>query len=385
MEELIMQKNDELVMKLLHFFITEHGYSPIVLKGAKNEIWLENLNSEYKIVRIASNYIHNNEQLEYDFFRTKQIIKKIKKKTFSFNMHALVLFINIGENVDFPKYIHKEELDSADIKNITDLKKYDFITSEYPNITKKTNFKEKGAELFSKITKEITSTSERTSLEAEEIFKSKKPYATVSLVIINMVVFLLMYLFGNGSTNVGTLLNFGANYGPLVRNGEYFRLITAAFLHAGLLHLLFNCYALYIVGAQIESFLGKTKFLLIYFFSALAASLMSMLFYDGLSVGASGAIFGLFGALLYFGYHYRVYLGNVLKSQIIPLILINLLFGFVVSGVDNAAHIGGLIGGLLMTMTVGIKYKSDSFEKINGLILSIMYILFLTIIGFNII
>ena len=75
-----MSKNDELVFKLLHYFITNKGYNPVILHGAKDEIWLENLNSDYKIVRLVSNYIHNNEQLETDLFRTNQIMKTIKKK-----------------------------------------------------------------------------------------------------------------------------------------------------------------------------------------------------------------------------------------------------------------------------------------------------------------
>ena len=102
---------------------------------------------------------------------------------------------------------------------------------------------------------------------------------------------------------------------------------------------------------------------------------------NGASLGASGAIFGLFGALLYFGYHYRLYLGNVLKSQIIPFILFNLILGFMNSGVDNAAHIGGLIGGVLMMMATGVDYKSATFEKVNGVIVSILYLAFLIYMG----
>ena len=96
MELASVEKMDELVMKLLHYFITEKSYNPIVLHGAKNEIWLENLEEDYKIVRIVSNYIHNDEQLDYDIFRTKQIMKRIKKKTFSLNLKTLSIFINLG-------------------------------------------------------------------------------------------------------------------------------------------------------------------------------------------------------------------------------------------------------------------------------------------------
>ena len=83
------------------------------------------------------------------------------------------------------------------------------------------------------------------------------------------------------------------------------------------------------------------------------------------------------GSLLYFGYHYRVYLGSVLKSQIIPLILFNLLIGFITPGIDNFAHIGGLIGGALATVAVGVKYKSTKFEMINGWIVLIILMAFL--------
>ena len=72
---------DEMVMKLLHYFITEKNYNPVVLHGAQEEIWLENMDNDYKIVRIVSNYIHNNEQLDFDLFKTQKIVSNIKKKT----------------------------------------------------------------------------------------------------------------------------------------------------------------------------------------------------------------------------------------------------------------------------------------------------------------
>ena len=102
------------------------------------------------------------------------------------------------------------------------------------------------------------------------------------------------------------------------------------------------------------------------------------------SVGASGAIFGLMGSLLYFGYHYRVYLGTVIRSQIIPIILLNLLIGFTSGGeIDNFAHIGGLIGGALITMAVGVKYKSSKAEMINGWIVSLILMAFMFFVAFN--
>lgn len=373
-------KSDEIVMKLLHYFITEKGYNPIVLHGAKDEIWLENLNSDYKIVRIVSNYIHNNEQFDFDLFKTKKIVKKIQKTTFSLNMNTLSIFINLGENVNIKETYRN--IDIVNLKEFDDIKQYKTVMEVFPDIIKKSKIKEKGMELFFKLTSEINKKNEQEGIKVEEIFKPKKPIITVSLIIINVIVFILMYILGKGSQDAFTLIKFGAFQKDLILGGEYYRLITSAFLHIGIFHLLFNCYALYVIGRQLESFLGKIKFLIIYLVSALCGSLMSMIFPISISAGASGAIFGLLGSLLYFGYNYRVYLGTVLKSQIIPLILINLIFGFMVSGINNAAHIGGLIGGILITMSLGIKYKSKKSEQINGIVLLSLFLGFLIYMGF---
>ena len=382
MAELVVNKNDEVVMLLLHYFITEQGYNPIVLHGANNEIWLENLDRPYKVVRIVTNYIHNNEQLDFDIFKTKQIIKKIKSKTLSLKVKSISLFLNLGENVSLDKFID-DSTKLANISSLDDLKKYDFINENFPNMTSKMSYKEKGIELFTKLTGDLNKRSEKNAKSAEDLFRLKKPIVTYALIYINVIIFLLMHIIGNGSLDSNTLINFGASLDSRVLGGEYYRLITNSFVHIGLPHIMFNMYALYIIGHQIESFLGKSKFLIIYLFSALTGSLLSLAFSSNtISAGASGAIFGLLGALLYFGYHYRIYLGGVMKSQIIPLVILNLLLGFILSGIDNAGHIGGLIGGVLMTMALGIKDKSSNTDRINGIILSTIFTTFLLYLVF---
>ena len=105
----IETKNDELVMKLLHYFITDKDYNPIVLHGAKNEIWLENLESDYPIIRIVTDYIHNDEQFQFDLLKTRSILKKIKKKTISMNMEMISFYLNLGDNVTLIKEKQKFE------------------------------------------------------------------------------------------------------------------------------------------------------------------------------------------------------------------------------------------------------------------------------------
>ena len=371
MEQIVISKNDDIVMRLLHFFITEKEYNPIILHGAKDEIWLEKLDENYQIIRIVSGYIHNNEQLDFDIYRTKQIAKKIKRKTFSFNgMNILSIFVNLGDNVDIKEYTHLNKIDCVDIKTINDINKYNFVIEEFPSILKESNYKEKGLELFVKITDDIAKKNEAENAKNEEVFKQKKPFITIGLIAINILIFFLGHI--DIDIVEHTYLSFD-------QKSEYYRIITTAFTHYDIFHLLFNMYALYIVGPQIENFFGKFKFLIIYFFSIITSSLLSLTFMTdgGGSLGASGAIFGLFGSLLIFGYHYRIYLGNTLKSQLIPLIIFNLLLGFVLQEIDNAAHIGGLVGGILITMAVGVKYKTNKTEKINGYVLSLIMLCFL--------
>lgn len=388
--ETTVNELDEKVMKLLHFFITEQGYNPIILRGAKNEIWLENLESDYGIVRIVTNYIHNDEQFDFDLFKTNQIMKKIKKKTLSVNLKTLSIFLNLGDNVAELKedQYNFGNIDCIKINEIDDLNNYKFLTNIFPNISVSTKFKEKGTELFLKITQDINKKNEEETKQAEELFKIKKPIMTYILIFINILVFLLMYILGKGSTNAQTLVDFGGLV-PGYVNGthgiyEIYRFITSIFLHNGIIHLVFNMYALYILGPQLESFFGKCKFTIIYLVSGIAGNLLSLLFLTNntVSVGASGAIFGLMGALLYFGYHYRVYLGTVIKSQIIPIIILNLGLGMLTKGINNFAHIGGLVGGVLISMILGVKYKSKVSDKINGIIMSLIYFGFMIYMGF---
>lgn len=379
-EELMKDEKNVITMKLLHYFITEKNYNPIILQGVDNEIWLENLNSDCEVVRIVSGYIHNDEQFDFDVFKTKRILKKIKKKTFTFNLNVLSIFLDMGENI-------KEELNKdshlmcVKVNDEADIKKSSIIKKVFPDLSDKMKFSEKGLELFMKITGDINKHNKEDASKLESVFKSKVPYITYFLIAVNVIFYVVPMLLGSDVYQY--IIDAYCIHGPSIRAGQYYRLLTGIFLHGNIVHLLFNCYALYVLGGQIESFFGKFKYIIIYLFSGLTGSLLSITLSGNVgSIGASGAIFGLMGALLYFGYHYRVYLGNVIKSQIVPLILLNLAIGFISSGIDNWGHIGGLIGGIVITMALGVKEKSSNFEKINGWIICIIFLIFLMFMGF---
>ena len=377
-----LNKNDEIVMKLLHYFIIEQNYNPVILHGAKDEIWLEKSDGDYKIIRIVSNYIHNNEQLGFDIYKTKQIIKKIRKKMFLFKVPSLSIFVNLGDSVDIES-IKDNNITLAELTKFEDIKKYDSIINTFPNILEVESNTKEGIELFVKLTNEINMKNQVENEKAEEIFSKKRPVITYVLILINLIMFIVTVLDCNDFFNIST--NTIYKYGGLVSVdylssvSDYTRIFTSGFLHAGFIHFIFNMYALYVIGPQIESFFGKFKYTIIYMGSLIFGNLLSLLFLNGnvISCGASGAIFGLLGSLLYFGYHYRVYLSDVIRSQIIPLIAINLVIGIMLSGINVIAHIGGLIGGFLVSKAVGVKYKSTKVDQVNGIIMSLVFAGFL--------
>lgn len=376
--EILMDDKNVLVMKLLHYFIIDKNYNPIILQGVENEIWLENLEEDYKVVRIVSSYIHNDEQFNFDMFKTKRIVKKIKKKTLSFNINTLSIFLDLGDNVS--QDIHAiPNVECVKINTESDFKKSEVIKKEFPDLTKKLKYSEEGIALFAKITSDINEHNKKDAKKINAVFKNKFPMITYWLIAVNVILYVIPILFGQ----YNDLINNYSVWGPAIREGQYYRLLTGIFLHGGILHLLFNCYALYVIGAQVENFLGRIKFIIIYLVSGITGALFSVIFGGNFaSIGASGAIFGLLGSLVYFGYHYRVYLGTVIKSQIIPLIVLNLLLGFCVSGIDNFAHVGGLIGGTLMSIALGVKDKSSWFERINGWIITIIFLVFTIYMAF---
>ena len=380
MSTIVMNKRDELIMKLVHYFITEENYNPIVVNGVKDEIWLENNDGPYRIIRINSNNIFNKEQLKYDYFKTASIVKQIKKKTFSFSVNTLNILLDVNEDLEVE--------DFKNIKAVTIRNDDPNITSEgileaFPKINEKLLKDTDGIDLIINVTKGINEKTAKENKAYENTFKPKKIIVTPILIFLCVLAFIVEIFINGwqglfGISNL-TALIMGANYAPAVKAGQVFRLVTHIFLHGSLVHLLVNMYSLNIIGTQIETYIGKVKYLIIFLLSGICGGLLSCVCSGGnLSVGASGAIFGLLGAMVYFGYHYRLFLGNVLKNQIIPIIILNLMIGFMLSGIDNYGHIGGLIGGIFVTMMVGIKDKSKLSERINGAICFLIYVGFMS-------
>lgn len=200
-----------------------------------------------------------------------------------------------------------------------------------------------------------------------EILKPKEGYfITPILIYANIGIYLIMSLMGLGfiSFKGQDLLQFGANFGPLTKSGEWWRLLTSTFLHGGLMHLLANMYGLLFVGVFLEPLLGRTKYLIAYLLIGILASGASVWWYDAtVSVGASGAIFGLYGIFLALLLT-KIFPPDFAKSFLISTAIFvgfNLLMGLT-GGIDNAAHIGGLVSGFVVGLILYpiIKKQTES-------------------------
>lgn len=371
MDKVNVRKQDEMLMSLVHYFVTKEGYAPIYVQGVKDEIWLENIDGPYRIIRINGNYIHNDEQYKYDEFKIKNIMRQIKKKTLSFKVNTLNINLNVADRV---KLESEKNIDNIFINNIEDIKKNKEINQIFPSIKNELFDNKTGLDLILNVTNDINKKTETDNKKYEKIFSRKKILMTYIIIGLCIIMHIVVTLMGKNTFNYILL---GANNIELLKVGQVYRLITYGFLHGSIVHLLTNMYCLYVIGSQVENNLDRKRFLIIYFVSMISGGLLSTLFNDGISIGASGAIFGLLGSLLYFGFHFRLYLSEALRTRIIPVIVLNLVIGFAVPGIDVACHIGGLIGGFLSAMMVGIPDINNKKDKVNGTVLLLIFIGFM--------
>lgn len=222
--------------------------------------------------------------------------------------------------------------------------------------------------------------------EYEFEFKTKVPVVTYAFITINILVYILIYLYSikSGTSYTELLYDFGAKVNSKILTGEYFRFITPIFLHANITHLLINCYSLYAVGVSVEKIFGRFKFLTVYMIAGILGNIASFMFSPNWGIGASGAIFGLLGALLYFGLERPALFKKFFGHNILVMIVINLTYGFSTTGIDNFAHIGGLIGGFLASGIISKSEKSRWYlNRYIYLILTIIITVSGIAYGFN--
>lgn len=190
----------------------------------------------------------------------------------------------------------------------------------------------------------------------------KKQPVTVFLILVNVLVFFTVELTG-GSDDTMHMFRCGAAYTPAVLQGEYYRIFTSMFLHFGPQHLGNNMLVLFVLGGRLERTVGKLKYLLIYLLGGMGGNLLSI-FLElnngdfAVSAGASGAVFAVMGAMIYAVIRGRGHIEDLSARQVVIMAVFSLYFGFASEGVDNAAHVGGLICGFIMAVLLYHPFKT---------------------------
>jgi rhomboid protease GluP len=236
--------------------------------------------------------------------------------------------------------------------------------------------------------------------EPREVLGGLIPHAhftTVLILLINFGLYVATAIYATQSGRGGgffdldstTLFFFGAKYrAAITQGGEWWRLITAGFLHGGLVHIAMNSWVLYDLSAQVEEAYGTARFLVIYFVTSVAGFYLSMLWNPGISVGASAALFGLIGAMIALGTRSNTSYGRAMRSFYVRWAVYGMALGFLVSQVDNAAHVGGLAAGLVMGYFIGTPRLAGPTETVwkalAGFCVALTFIAFFLAVQFMI-
>lgn len=362
-------KEEYMYWRLIRFFVEEKEYRIFSLSADQREVWLENLTDRhFPMIRIFLTDLDWANQLSGDMRQVHRTADGWKKRFLRKRFQVLNIYVTPLPPVDDYEPLIERPLEG----NGTLIETFLFVTENFPESNNRltriaggTPFRvaKEGYEPYES-EEERRAVMDRILAEArreKEMFHRGKPRLTYGILAINAFIFLLMELFG-GSQNSLVLILFGAKFNPLIVQGEWWRLFTCMFLHVGFFHLFMNSIALYYLGLAVERLYGNVRFAIIYLLSGFCGSLASFVLSPSLSAGASGAIFGCFGALLYFGLVYPHLFFRTMGKDVLSVIALNLVLGIILPGIDMAGHLGGLIGGFLISGMVQLP-KQDRFHK----------------------
>lgn len=368
--------------RLVDFLVTECQYKIIYLSEDQQEIWLEEQSSaiKYPVIRLFRIDLDWSNWLSRDMERTSLNAERIRRTLRNRSLKVESMYITAFPPVDSFAHLIDKPFISADkkveIKTVLldrSIEEWELAGHTIADLNVVPDTEEERNAQIETYKEDVFTHIKQNEQEERQLFHFGKPFISYLFIAIQIIMFFLMEGSG-GSTNSETLINWGAKVNYLIADGEWWRLITPIFLHIGILHLLMNSIALYYVGPLIERIFGNSRFLFIYLFAGFSGVFASYLLSPSLSAGASGAIFGCFGALLYFAWQFPKLFFRVMGWNVIIIIIINLIFGFTIQGIDNAGHIGGLVGGFLATAIVHFPKKKSWKIQLSALVITLLLI-----------
>lgn len=295
--------------------------------------FLENIENRKDGKRIRNVIIYNVFAAQSEKQPYKDIIDK-SEEFYNQDVYEINYYVDYNE-----KFIYLSDSQPHDFTNIVDIIKSSF------EIDEGTNFEDENI---------LKSAKKKTYVKK----KTNKAFLTYGIMIINILLFILMELMG-GSTNTDVLIKFGAMNMNLFLSGDFYRIITASFLHIGFSHIAFNTLSLYIFGTRIEKHYGHMQFLIIYLISSVVGNFANALFFDGIMAGASSGLFGLMGAALAITAVTKKSLEGLNAYIMLLFTATSFLMGLAIPNVGNMAHLFGLISGAVTGYLFARNYKED--------------------------
>ena len=372
---------------IIHSLVVEQHFRILRISQNHQEVWLQSNRSKGpNVVRMLRYDLDWSNWMQRDIEVTSQKAELMRKRLYKRNLNAVNIYISTYPPVDDWKFRTEEPLIVGNNKQTS------LQTIVVSSNTLQQDLADLSAELQIPLTIEdegilfdytklellkskVISVSNHRIKEEKKLFTYGKPYFTYIFIFIQLLLFGVLELQG-GSMDPDVLMKYGAKDNPSIIEGEWWRFITPIFIHIGFLHLLMNTLALYYLGTAVERIYGRIRFFLLYLFAGFTGSLASFVFSPAISAGASGAIFGCFGALLFFGVTHPSLFFRTMGKNIVGIILINIAIGFMIPGIDNAGHIGGLVGGFLASSIVHLPHQ----RKYSMRVLSVFITLILTLI-----
>ncbi|WP_102274568.1 rhomboid family protein [Cytobacillus massiliigabonensis] len=386
-------QEEYLFWRLAHYFISDQEYRIVQLSKEQNEIWLEKMeNKEAQTIRLLRYNLDWSNWMQKDIELTAMNGERIRKQLAKSSMNVVNIYVTpyppvddyefrISEPFQFPSNgktrVQSIIFDRAHYEQ--GFQKVQKIFHDSISFPVEENYSENDVD---KLKLSALSIASNKAKEEKRIFNQGKPFFTYVFMMIQVAVFLFLESVGS-STDTSTLIKYGAKFNPLILEGEWWRFFTPIILHIGILHLLMNTVSLYYLGTVIERIFGKSRFLLIYLIAGFGGSIASFIFSPSLSAGASGAIYGLFGALLYFGVIYPQLFFRTMGFNLLLILGINLMFGFSMPSIDMAGHIGGLIAGFLAAGIVHFPKKKRLAWQLLFLVITAGLFAGLLNYGFN--
>ncbi|CQR46845.1 Rhomboid protease GluP [Paraliobacillus sp. PM-2] len=369
--------------QLVNHLVDHEKFEIVYIHKSQTEVWLQRKNRyENQVIRLTQSGFDWKNQLKADYKHTIYQSEKLAPHFLGRHIKLYNVYVSQYAPVDdwedlkYPSKLrhHKfKEIETFYIdKENRQLEQSRFFRAleiDQIQIESPENIWEQ-ERMTQQLRAKLVTSYNKQQRDRQRVFQYGKPLFTYVILGLNVLMFLWLELQG-GSTDTEVLIEYGAKYNPAILRGEWWRIVSSMFLHIGLLHLMMNMLALHVVGTVVERIYGNTRFFIIYFIAGIVGGVTSFAFSPQVAAGASGAIFGLFGALLYFGINHKRIFFQTMGWNVIGVILFNIIFGLVVPQIDNGAHIGGLLGGFLAAAIVYFPKKKKSFQQIAATMVTI--------------